>query len=84
MASLHLKGFEVQVFLPGWEGRPEPDISASIQSFTEMTAVLRVMGRCCVTEAEVVCVALLGGEKWWLHEVRVVGGQLVYRQAVPG
>ncbi len=46
--------------------------------------VLRVMERSCVSEAEVVCVALLDGEKWWLHEVRVVGGQLMYRQAVPG
>ena len=84
MASLHLKGFEVQAFLPGWEHRSEPDMSASIQSFTEVTAVLRVMERWCVTEVEVVSVALLDGERWWLHEVRIVHGQLVYRQAVPG
>ncbi len=84
MASLHLKSFDVHVFFPGWVSRSEPDISASIESFTEITAVLRVMERSCVSEAEVVCVALLDGEKWWLHEVRVVGGQLMYRQAVPG
>jgi hypothetical protein len=84
MASLHVKSFNVHVFLPGWEDRSEPDMSASIQSLTEITAILRVMQRCCVSEADVVSVALLDGEKWWLHKVRVVDEQLVYRQAVPG
>jgi hypothetical protein len=84
MARLHLKSFDVHVFLPGWEDRFEPDMSAFIQSLTEITAVLRVMQRCYVSEAEVVSVALLDGEKWWLHEVRIVRGEVLYRQAVPG
>ncbi|HYU71485.1 MAG TPA: hypothetical protein VEL31_02290 [Ktedonobacteraceae bacterium] len=84
MASLHFKSFHVQVFLPGSLSGPEPDINASLQALTEITAVLRVMERCCVSEAEVVSVALLDGERWWLHDVRVVNGEVIYRQAVPG
>ncbi len=84
MARLHVKCFDVHVFLPGWEDRSESDMRASIQSLTEITAVRRVMERCCVSEADVVSVALLDGEKWWLHDVRLVRGEVLYRQAVPG
>ena len=82
MASLHVKNFTVHVFLSKALDGPEPDISASIEALTEITAVLRVMERWCVSEAGVVSVALLDGEKWWLHEVRIVRGEVLYRQAV--